>query len=79
MAVNKPENISWSEYVRRLEQQIKARIDDESFNISSRTVNGETIQYRPISELREELNLARLNAASESLSSGPIFLSDCAL
>lgn len=75
----KPEDLTWKQYVARLEQEIRNRPNQEGFLISSTTRNGDTIQYRPISELREELNLARLNAASESLGASSPFLSDCAL
>lgn len=77
MATNKPENLSWAEYLIRLEKEIKARPDSDSFLISSQTVNGVTTQFRPISELREEYNMVKQRAASEQLGDHSPFLADC--
>jgi len=74
----KPENISWGEYAKKLEREIKSRVDSSEFLISSQTINGNTTQFRPIAELREEYNLARQMAASESLGATSPFFSDCA-
>lgn len=75
----KPENMTWRDYAAKIEQEIKNRTSSRGFLISQETVNGATTIYRPISELREEFNYARLQAASESLGASSPFLGGCAL
>lgn len=75
----KPESITWTEYVARLEEAIKAHSTHESFLIQSKTTASDQVVYRPISELRQELAMARQNAASERLGSTSPFISDCGL
>lgn len=75
----KPESITWTEYVAKLEEAIKSRTSHESFLVQSRTTASDQTVYRSIAELRQELAMARQNAASERLGSTSPFISDCGL
>lgn len=75
----KPASITWTEYVAKLEDAIRSRPGDESFLVQSRTTASDQVVYRPIAELRQELAMARQNAASERLGSTSPFISDCGL
>lgn len=78
--MGKPENMTATQYVAELERQIRNRTNDESFLIASTSdPNGISRTYRPISELRQELAMAKQAAAMESLGSQSPFISDCAL
>ena len=75
----KPASITWAEYVATPEEAIKSHATHESFLIQSKTTGGDQVVFRPISELRQELAMARQNAASERLGSTSPFISDCGL
>lgn len=63
--------VTWAEHVARLEQEIKNHPDSEGFRHSQVTkTSGDVVTFRPISDLRAELNLARIEASRERQSGG---------
>jgi len=72
---------SWDDYVSRLEQEIRNHVDSEGFLHSSiGTPGGEIRQFRSISDIRAELNMARNEAARARINLGGSspFFAECA-
>lgn len=78
--MGKPENMTATQYVAELERQIRNRTNDESFLLASTSdASGQSRTFRPISELRQELAMAKQAAALESLGTYSPYITDCAL
>lgn len=72
---------TWTEHVARLEREVMAHPESQAFLHSSVTkASGETIQYRPFSEIQAELTAARRELARSQMASGgfTFFLAEAA-
>lgn len=74
-------NNSWSEYLARLEQELRQSVDAEGFRHSAMTKpSGESITFRSFSDLRSEINFARSEVLKETLAGSRYspFFAECA-